>query len=95
VKLAQFNQLCQSEWDNDRGVVAELWLSQDSFDELYTDIFVNRSGSVIIVHPHWDIINPITREAVKVKTCDSGDTMVVYYGRWKQRRSVKLDVSGT
>jgi hypothetical protein len=91
VNLAEFNQLCNQEWSNGRGEINVLYLSEASFDELYTDIFVNRAGPVSIVHPHWDLLNPITRQTVSVKTTDKDhDTMMVYYGGWKQNKTVVI-----
>jgi hypothetical protein len=90
VKVTQFNELCESQWANGRGEVTELNLREDSFDELYKEIFVDRVTSVSVVYPHWDLVNPMTRGLVKVKTVKDADSATVYYGPWKT--PVKINV---
>ena len=87
MKLERFNEICVKKWGNGRGVVAELWLTEESFDELYADILVNRVGRVTIVHPHWFLLNPATKDEVKVRTYDGGKDLVLTH--YRGRRSEK------
>jgi hypothetical protein len=90
VKVAKFKELCAGYWADGRGNVTALHLTEDSFSELYEDILVNRSP-VTVVHPHWDLVNPITRELVPVKTCSGPDSVTVQYGGWKKQVKVTID----
>lgn len=89
MKLERFNEICAKKWGNGRGVVAELWLTEESFDELYADILVNRVGRVTIVHPHWFLLNPETKDEVKVRTYNGGKDLVLTH--YRGRRSEKSD----
>jgi hypothetical protein len=89
MKLEKFNEVCKRKWDNGRGVVAELWLTEESFDELYADILIHRAGPVTIVHPHWSLLNPATKDEVKVRTYEGGRDLVLTH--YRGRRSEKRD----
>jgi hypothetical protein len=92
LKLSKFNELCNTKWANGRGDVTGLHLTENSFDELYEDILKNRAGPVSIVHPHWNLINPVTRSEVQVRVIETDrDTVVVRYGGWKQSEKVTVD----
>lgn len=92
MKVEDFLNLCEAQWAADRGKVKEVHLREASFDELYEDVFLNRDKAVqvTIVHPNWDIVNPVTRELVSVNTTKLNyDYAIVHYGA-KQDKSVRL-----
>ena len=95
MKLDRFRELCEKHYANARGDLSAMWLTEDSFSELYEDILVNRAGPVSIVHPHWDLINPVTRTLVPVKTTNANHDWVHVHYRGGMKETVDLDVPGS
>ena len=90
MKLAKFKELCARYWADGKGDLSALYLSEESFSELYEDILLNRADRISIVHPHWHIVNPITRTEVRMQTWDEPkDQALIHY---MGRRSLKVNV---
>lgn len=86
MELSKFTKLCHEKWDTGRGDVQELYLREESYDELWLDILINRTGPVSILNAS-SLVNPATRSEVKVRVIDADkDLAVVHYkaGRKEQ-----------
>ena len=86
MKLAEFNALCDREWKNQnrggRGDVVLITLTEASRDELADDMIVNpqQFGHILYIkadeagnlRPITEVVNPITRSVVKIRTKPDG-----------------------
>jgi hypothetical protein len=89
MKLNKFNDICQAKWDDGRGDVQELHLRENSFDELWKDILVDRTRPVSILNASA-VLNHITRSEVRIRiTKAPKDFVVVYYkAGWKEKADI-------
>ena len=89
MKLEKFHELCKSKWDDGRGDVRELHLREDSRDELWQDILVNRDRPVSVLNI-FALLNPVTRSEVTIKTTNGlKDFVLVYYkAGWKEKADI-------
>jgi hypothetical protein len=74
VKVAEFNELCRREHVQDRGVVAKLFLTEESYAELLADV-LSDDGPVLLGVPSPGVacgasldamVNPATRTLVSI-----------------------------
>ena len=86
MKLAEFNALCDREWEKKdrggRGDVVLLYLTEASRDELAADVIMNPQQVGHILHikadkasdlpPIAEVVNPVTRSVVKIRTKPAG-----------------------
>lgn len=81
MKLAKFYDICKKKWDNGRGDVIEVHLTEESYGEFYKDLLIDRSDGLtaIIVHPSWNILNPVTRSEVKFRVAKEHEFILTYY----------------
>lgn len=91
MKLSKFHEMCQGRWDDGRGDVQELYLRENSFDELWQDILLSRTRPVSILNASA-LLNPVTRSEVRVRiTKADRDFVMVHY---KAGRKEKADFNG-
>ena len=90
--LRKFNELCQAKWDDGRGDVQELYLREESFDELFKDILVNRTRPVSLLNIRA-LLNPATRSEVVIKTTTANDFTVTYFRGGRKERTDIDDIS--
>jgi hypothetical protein len=74
VKLAEFDALCVREWDEARGDVTGLNLTDDSRQELVSDLLATGAHDSAAMSA---ILNPVTRTAVKITGGASTDSAEV------------------
>lgn len=87
MKLDKFHEICQEKWDNGRGDVQEIHLREESFDELWKDILVNRTRPVSILNA-TALLNPVTRSEVKIRiTKADRDFAMVHYRAGRKERA--------
>jgi hypothetical protein len=79
VKLGQFRALCDREWMQEaRGDVQALSLTDDSYEELRADALVNYDPVLVpMTLGPLELMNPVTRSAVKVTGGAASDTTEV------------------
>lgn len=68
MKLADFKNLCQQQWERDpRADVTEIILSDSSYREFWTDYLLACDGSVQSLVNPGELVSPITRSVVKIQ----------------------------
>jgi hypothetical protein len=76
VKLAEFNALCDREWEKQdrggRGDVVSLTLTETSAEELRRGMLMAGFQGIHILPGPDEAINPITRTVVKIRTRKDG-----------------------
>jgi hypothetical protein len=85
VKLDQFHDVCQQRWEDAHGDVQELYLTEDSYDELWEDILVNRTRPVSLLNVSA-ILNSATRSEVRIRITKSADFVMVYYAAGRKEK---------
>lgn len=80
MKLDKFHELCVQKWDDGKGDVQELHLREDSFDELWKDILLNRTRPVSLMSMSV-VLNPQTRSEVRLRITKGPHDFVVTYFR--------------
>lgn len=93
MKLDKFYDVCRERWDDAHGDVQELHLTEDSYDELWKDILVNRTRPVSLLNVSA-ILNPLTRSEVRIRITKSSDFVMVYYKAGRKEK-VNVPSSGT
>jgi len=83
VKLAEFNALCEREWNEARGDVTGLRLTDESYAELAREVLERAESLPLDVMlgakaAADEAVNPVTRSVVKVTGGASIDSAEVY-----------------
>ncbi len=90
MKLADFHDLCQREWEQHRGDILELRLTDESREELTVDVLLDGAQSQMILYITKEdietirggaiscVVNPITRTAVKLASGAPWDSATVH-----------------
>jgi hypothetical protein len=79
VKLAEFNALCEREWEKQKGDVQSLYLTQESAEELGTDVLLNPDGPHVSGFQIGKLCNPITKSAVEIRPGAPRDRAGAWY----------------
>lgn len=90
MKLDEFHDICAGKWENGRGDVQELHLREESFDELWRDILINRTRPVSLVNASA-LLNPLTRSEVRIRVTDAGKDFVIVHYRAGRREKADAD----
>ena len=97
MKLAEFQKLCQQAWQECHGEIVTLWLTQESYEELSKDATASRMldrGHLSVAREYVDfapqnaavsrIMNPVTKNPVRMKLAFDKDVADIYNGNTKQ-----------
>lgn len=98
MKLAEFHDLCEREWESRRGDILDLHLTNESREELTVDVLLNGAQSQMILYITKEdietirggaitcVVNPITRTAVKLASGAPWDSATVHIPLRKQEQ---------